>query len=125
LSAEIDLPTRTTCPPGKSVNPAAVCDNGLRPGMYVNTTVVIQRTGVPVLPQEATVVSGNETFCFLLKDGKAIKTSVVRGLRSGTWVEVTKMKIDDRWVKVTGNEDVILGALDELTDGQVVNVGSK
>ena len=69
---------------------------------------------------DALVVSGNETYCYLLQDGKAVKTPVVRGLRDGAWVEVTKMKIGDQWVKVTGSEDVILGDLDELTDGQTV-----
>ena len=93
--------------------------------MYVNTKLIIQRTGVPMLPQEALVVSGNQTYCYLLRDGKAVKTSVVRGLRDGTWVEVTKMKIDDRWVKVNGGEEVILGNLDELTDGQAVTIVPK
>ena len=33
-----------------------------------------------------------------------------------------KMKIGDAWKKVTGDEDVILADLSELTDGQVVSV---
>jgi multidrug efflux pump subunit AcrA (membrane-fusion protein) len=111
LRVEIDLPTKD--------------DGGLRPGMYVNTKVIIQRSGVPTLPQDALVVSGNETYCYLLQDGKAVKTAVVRGLREGNWVEVTKMKIDDPWVKVMGREKVILGDLDELTDGQTVKVSEK
>ena len=49
----------------------------------------------------------------------------MRGLRDGAWVEVTKMKIDDPWVKVTGGEEVILGDLDELTDGQTVKIVQK
>ena len=32
------------------------------------------------------------------------------------------MKIDDPWKKVTGNEEVILADLSELTDGQTVKV---
>ena len=32
------------------------------------------------------------------------------------------MKIDDPWVKVNGHEEVILGDLSELTDGQMVKV---
>jgi RND family efflux transporter MFP subunit len=111
LRVEIDLPAKG--------------DDGLRPGMYVNTKVIIQRSGVSMLPQDALVVSGNQTYCYLLQDGKAVKTAVVPGLRDGTWVEVTKMKIDDPWVKVTGYENVILGDLDELTDGQRVNVVQK
>jgi multidrug efflux pump subunit AcrA (membrane-fusion protein) len=110
LRVEIDLPAN---------------DAGLRPGMYVNTHVIIQRSGVPMLPQDALVVAGNQTYCYLLEDGKAVKTPVVRGLREGGWVEVTKMKIDDPWVKVTGAENVILGDLDERTNGQAVKVVGK
>ena len=40
----------------------------------------------------------------------------------GKWVEVDKMKIDDPWVKVTGKEQVIVGDLGELTDGEAVSV---
>ena len=32
------------------------------------------------------------------------------------------MKIDDPWRKVTGDEDVIVADLSELTDGQTVKV---
>ena len=32
------------------------------------------------------------------------------------------MKIDDPWRKVTGDEDVIMADLSELTDGQTVKV---
>jgi hypothetical protein len=70
-------------------------------------------------------VTGNETYCFLLKDGKAVKTAVVPGLRDGPWVEVTKMKIGDQWARVSGDEDVIMGSLDELNDGQTVKVVPK
>jgi RND family efflux transporter MFP subunit len=110
LRVEIDLPAN---------------DAGLRPGMYVNTHVIIQRSGVPMLPQDALLVSGNGTYCYLYEDGKAVKTPVVRGLREGNWVEVTQMKIDDPWVKVTGTENVIVGDLDELTNGQAVKVVEK
>ncbi|MGA2035200.1 MAG: efflux RND transporter periplasmic adaptor subunit [Thermoguttaceae bacterium] len=96
--------------------------DGLRPGMYVYTKLLIHRANVPVLPQDALLVSGNQTYCYLLQKSKAVKTSVVRGMREGAWVEVTKMKIDDPWLKVTGHEEVIVGDLDELTDGQTVKV---
>jgi RND family efflux transporter MFP subunit len=108
LWVEIDLPTKD--------------DQGLRPGMYVYTTVIVQRSGVPMLPQDALLVSGNQTYCYLLQDGKAVKTEVVRGPREKSWVEVTKMKIGESWVRVTGNEEVITGNLDELTDGEAVKV---
>ena len=121
-TGDIDPPKKYSDTPTKSVDFPAKSDNGLRPGMYVNTTVIIQRVDVPVLPQAALVVTGNETYCYLLKDGKAVKTSVVPGLHDGPWVEVTKMKIGDLWARVSGDEDVIMGSLDELNDGEPVKV---
>jgi RND family efflux transporter MFP subunit len=125
LRAEIDLPTKNTYPSTKDVDLPTANDNGVRPGMYVNTKVIIQRLGVPVLPQDAMVISGNQTYCYVLKDGKAVKTPLMPGLRDGKWVEVTEIKIENRWVKVTGGENVIMGNLDELTDGQTVKLVQK
>jgi RND family efflux transporter MFP subunit len=96
--------------------------DGLRPGMYVYTKVLVQRPDVFALPQKALTVLGNQTYCFLLQNNKAVKTPVEVGISDGAWVEVDKMKIGDPWIKVTGNEDVIMGDLSELTDGQTVKV---
>ena len=96
--------------------------DGLRPGMYVYAKVLVQRSNVYALPQQALMVSGNQTYCYLLRSAKAVKTPVQAGISDGTWVEVDQMKIDDPWRKVTGDEDVILADLSELTDGQTVKV---
>ena len=96
--------------------------DGLRPGMYVNTKVLVQRSNVYALPQQTLMVSGNQTYCYLLCRTKAVKTPVQAGISDGTWVEVDQMKIDDPWRKVTGDEDVILADLSELTDGQTVRL---
>ena len=99
--------------------------DGLRPGMYVNTKVLVQRSNVYALPQQTLMVSGNQTYCYLLRGTKAVKTPVQAGISDGTWVEVDQMKIDDPWKKVTGDEDVILADLSELTDGQTVKIAQK
>ena len=96
--------------------------DGLRPGMYVNAKVLVQRSNVYALPQQALMVSGNQTYCYLLHSTKAVKTPVQAGISDGTWVEIDKMKIDDPWKKVTGDENVVLGDLGELSDGQAVNI---
>jgi RND family efflux transporter MFP subunit len=95
---------------------------GLRPGMYVYSSILIQRPNVHALPQRALMVSGNQTYCFLLRGGKAVKTSVDVGLSDDAWVEVDRLKIYGSWVKVTGDEQVILADLSELTDGDTVEV---
>ena len=84
--------------------------------------MLIQRPGVFALPKQALTVMGNQTYCYLLRNDKAVKTPVEVGISDGTWTEVNKMKSGDPWVKVTGNENVILGDLSELTDGQTVKV---
>jgi RND family efflux transporter MFP subunit len=96
--------------------------DGLRPGMYVYAKVLVERPHVYALPQQSLVVSGNQTYCYLLRSSKAVKTSVEMGVNDGTWTEVHKMEIGDTWQNVTGHEEVILGDLSELTDGQAVNV---
>jgi RND family efflux transporter MFP subunit len=108
LRAEIDLPTKDY--------------PGMRPGMYVYANVIIQRPHAHVLPAGAVVVLGNETYCYLLEDGKAVKTPVRRGISDGTWVEVPKKKVGDAWTSFTDDEEVIAGDLDEITDGQRVEV---
>jgi len=94
--------------------------SALRPGMYVSAKVLIQRPNVYALPPETLTVLGNQKYCFLLRSGKAVKTPVEAGISNGTWCEVDTMKIDDSWRKVAGDEDVILGDLSRLTDGQEV-----
>ncbi len=96
--------------------------NGLRPGTYVYVNVFVHRPDVYTLPQQALMVSGNQTYCYLVKDGKAVKTPVDRAISDGSWVEVDKMKTGDPWVKVSGKEQVIVGNLSDLTDGEAVTV---
>jgi RND family efflux transporter MFP subunit len=101
--------------------------DGLRPGMYVYAKVLVQRPNVYALPQytptERTLTElGNQTYCYLVRGNKTVKTSVEAGISDGTWTEVDQMQIGDSWTKVTGDENVILGDLTELTDGQTVKV---
>ena len=107
LWAEIDLPTEKY---------------GIRPGMYVHAKIFVERHDVRALPQEALTTEGNETYCYLFKDGRAAKTLVQRGSGDGNWVEVDKMKIGDPWVRISGKEQVILGNLEELSNGDKVEV---
>jgi hypothetical protein len=72
--------------------------------------------------QIALAAKGNDMYCYLLKDAKAVKTAVAKGLRDGPWVEVTKLKVGGQWLNVTGQEQVIVGELSELSDGQEVEV---
>ena len=55
---------------------------------------------------------------------KAIMTAVAPGLSDGTWTEVDQMKLDGSWKKVTGDENVVMGDVNQLADGQTVSVAA-
>jgi RND family efflux transporter MFP subunit len=113
LRAEIDLPN-----PGSQ----------LLPGMYAYAKVIIERPGVKALPVAALTHSGEKTFCWTYRDGKAVRTEVRTGVSDGDWIEVTNLQkpsaspIEDPWTPVTGSEKVILGDLSILSDGGPVEV---
>jgi len=111
LRTEIDLPVKDY--------------DGLRPGMYVYGKVIIQQPRVQVLPDQAIAVQGNQAYCFLLVNGKAVKTPVQRGMSDGPWVEVLKKQVGESWEPWTGNEEVIVGDLTEIVDGQRVGVAEQ
>jgi HlyD family secretion protein len=107
LRAEIDLP-----------NP----DSRLLPGMYAYGNVLIHRNNVRAVPLAAVVELGNQNCCYLYEDGKAVQTSVQTGINDGKWVEVIKKRVKGVWTDFAGTEEVVLGDLSELTDGQAVQV---
>jgi HlyD family secretion protein len=107
LRAEIDLP-----------NP----DARLLPGMYAYGRVLIDRSNVRALPMEAVTEIGNQPCCYLYKDGKAVQTPLQTGIDDGKWVEVSKKRVKGRWTDLTGTEEVVVGDLSEVSDGQPVKV---
>jgi multidrug efflux pump subunit AcrA (membrane-fusion protein) len=113
LRAEIDL-----------ANP----NSQLLPGMYAYAKVIIERDHVAALPVSAVTHSGEETFCWLYRDGRAVRTEARTGVSNGEWIEVTNLhrrttsKVEEPWVPVTGKEQVILGDLSILAEGGPVQV---
>jgi HlyD family secretion protein len=99
--------------------------DGLRPGMYANVSVFIHRPDVFALPRQTVKEEGDSKYCYLARDGKAVKTPVDTALSDGKWVEVARMKIGGAWVKVTGNEQVIAGDTSELSNGDAVQTASQ
>ena len=68
LRTEIDLPN-----PGSQ----------LLPGMYAYANVTIERSGVRALPVSAFTYSGDRTYCWTYKDGRAVQTEVRTGVSDG------------------------------------------
>lgn len=113
LRAEIDLPN----PGGR-----------LLPGMYAYAKVITEHPGVRALPVSALTYSGEKAYCWMYKDGHAVRAEVRTGVRDDKWIEVTNLqdstvaKTDDSWKPVVGSEQVILGDLSILADGSPVEV---
>ncbi len=113
LRAEIDLP-----------NPGGQ----LLPGMYSYAKVIIERPNVRALPIAALTHSGDQTYCWMLQNGHAMRSEIRTGVSDGDWIEVTNIqrpsanKADDTWTPVDGSERVILGDLSILAEGEPVEV---
>jgi multidrug efflux pump subunit AcrA (membrane-fusion protein) len=111
LRTEIDLPND---------------DGRLLPGMFVDATIIAERKDVWALPAAAVVTQGDQTFCYRVEDGKAIRTSVQVGLRGPDLVEVVKKQTkparpgeDVAWEDFTG-EEIVAGEASSFADGQAV-----
>ena len=96
--------------------------------MYAYANVIIERPGVRALPLEALIHSGDKTFCWMYKGGRAQRTEIQTGVSDGQWIEVTNLQrptestIDHAWKPIDGLEQVILGDLSILADGAPVEV---
>jgi RND family efflux transporter MFP subunit len=107
LRAEIDLPNK---------------DARMRPGMYAYGQIEIVRRNVLAVPTEAVIENGNQNIIYLHEDGKAVRTPVQTGINDGKYIEVFRKKVKDKWEAFTGHDEVILGELTELRDGEKVRV---
>jgi membrane fusion protein (multidrug efflux system) len=114
LRTEIDLPN---------------AEGKLMPGMYVTATIIAEHKNVWALPAAAVVTHGEQSFCYRVEDGKAVRTPIQVGLRGKEWVEVLKKQAKDAnttaangWQDLTGEEVIIASGAASLTDGQAVTV---
>jgi multidrug efflux pump subunit AcrA (membrane-fusion protein) len=114
LRTEIDLP-----------NP----ERRLQSGMYVYVDIVVEHPNVWTLPATAVATQAEQTFCYLVENGKAIRTPIRIGIRGDKLVEVLKKQPkspkpggDGTWDDFTGNEEVVQDDVRSLTDGQAVAV---
>jgi RND family efflux transporter MFP subunit len=116
LRTEIDIP-----------NP----DGKLLPGMYVQSSIVVEHRDARTLPAAAVVTEGDQTFCYRVADGKAVRTPLQVGLRGGGLVEVLRKQVkspspgeEGRWEDVTGDEEVVADPA-TLSDGQPVRAAAE
>ena len=57
-------------------------------GAAAYVTVYIHRANVFALPRQAVKEEGDQKFCYLVRDGKAVKTPVDTALGDEKWVEI-------------------------------------
>jgi RND family efflux transporter MFP subunit len=120
LTTQIDLP-----------NP----DDRLLPGTYVNATIIAEHKNVWSLPAAAVATKGEQTFCYRVENGRAVRTPIQVGLwgnePGNELVEVVKKQMkpakageEAPWEDVSGDEVIVASDPASLTDGQAVSVPS-
>ena len=109
LKVEIDLPNK---------------DGTLRPGQYVTVKIAATTTQALTVPTAAVLFADETAYCYLVENGKAVKTRVQVGRAQAGVVEVLARRragiTSGDWVPWTGVEQVVDGKLGELADGQPV-----
>jgi HlyD family secretion protein len=88
-------------------------DPSVRPGHYVNATITVEHPDVWAVPASAVVTQDGQSICFRVRDGKAVRTPVVVGIKSGGLVEVAG---PEDWKE----SDQIVANPAGLKDGQAV-----
>jgi HlyD family secretion protein len=110
LSVEIDMPS----------------DGVLVPGSYAYVSLRGEFPNRLTIPAATVVNQGDQSYVFLLKDGKAARTPVHLGLRSGNLVEVLRKQVvaegKTTWEPFGDQEIVLSGNVAALSDGQAVQV---
>jgi multidrug efflux pump subunit AcrA (membrane-fusion protein) len=116
LRTEIDLPN----PGGK-----------LLPGAYVQATITVEHSDTWTLPATAVLTEGEQTFCYRVENGKAVRTPLQVRLRGSGLVEVLKKQTataspgeEKHWQDITGREEVVVVAAGSLSEGQSVEPSS-
>jgi RND family efflux transporter MFP subunit len=102
-------------------------DGRLLPGMFANATIVAEHKGVWALPVSAVMAQGEQSFCYRVENGKALRTAIQVGLQGTDWVEVSKKQVkpttaagEGQWQDFDGRETVAVSSAGTLTDGQAI-----
>jgi RND family efflux transporter MFP subunit len=106
-------------------------DGKLLPGMFVNATIIAEHKNVWVLPVAAVVTQGEQTYCYRVEHGKAVRTPIRVGLRGNELVEVLKKQTkspkgaeESSWDDLTGKEVIVASDAGSLAEGQAVRVAA-
>ena len=92
-------------------------DHLLRPGMYADVTLVLEKTpDAVVVPDTALLLEGSKTFVYVVRQGKAYRVAVETGLDDGVEAEIRS--------GLKGGEQVVVAGKESLAEGKPVEASS-
>lgn len=92
-------------------------DGKLRPGQFMSASLTLRERQALVIPEQAVMIRGDETYIFVAEDGIARRRSVVLGSRMPGMVEVAE--------GLTAEDEVIVTGQDRLSSGDRVKAVDK
>jgi membrane fusion protein (multidrug efflux system) len=102
--------------PGRTITVKAVVGNPkgeLQPGMFVEVRLETQvRPNAVVIPEEAILSLQQESFAWVVVEGKATRRVVALGVRTPGFVEITD--------GVREGEQVVVGGVEKMSEGAAV-----
>jgi len=114
VSPVIDRTSQTCDVEVEAPNP----DYKLKPGMFTRVEMTtLQHKDVPVVPVEALVKEGDETFVFVINNGKAAKNPVTPGITDGIRTEIVS--------GLKAGDEFILAGKYNLREGMSVTLAGK
>jgi len=85
LDAQVDANGRSLLARGRLANP----DGALRSGMFAKARIVLrEKPNAVVVPEEAILPAGNDSFVYRIENGRAMRTKVETGIRREGRVEI-------------------------------------
>ncbi|KEF30416.1 Putative Co/Zn/Cd efflux system membrane fusion protein [Marinobacter nitratireducens] len=84
-------------------------DGKLRPGQFMSASLTLRQRQALVIPEQAVMIRGDETYVFLAVDGTAQRRSVVLGSRMPGRVEIAEGLSAEDLVIVTGQDRLSSG----------------
>lgn len=102
-------------PQTRAATVRAVLANGdrkLKPGMLLTVAIEAAARTVPAVPELAVVGEGEQTFVFLVENGKAKRVKVVTGMRQNGLVEIRD--------GVRAGQRIVTEGVVKIADGQQV-----
>lgn len=89
-------------------------DGRLRPGQFMSASLTLQQRQSLVVPEQAVLVRGNDSYVFVAEDGIARRLSVTLGARMPGLVEITAGLEEGAAVVVSGQDRLSSGERVEL-----------